>query len=473
MNFVHPDFFIFIAIFLAPYYFLPDRGRLGWILAGSYVFYAYFSIPYCLLLLASTAVDFVLARCIQASTDPASRRKLACASLVLNLGLLGTFKYTEFVWNELVFPLAALGGYEIGTLPKGLPPVGISFFTFQTLSYTLDVYRGDLKPSRSWLQFASYVSLFPQLVAGPIVRARDLLPQLEVLKRARAVEVWEGAQRFAWGFLKKACIADSLALLFVDPCFRDVQSASPGMVLFAVLAYSFQIYFDFSGYSDMAIGLGRVLGFHFPENFMHPYRAASFSEFWQRWHISLSSWLRDYLYIPLGGNRGGPWRNIFNLMLTMLLGGLWHGASLLFVLWGLMHGVWLMLERLCVWALPEFWRARVPRPLKVLTCFVLVSLTWIPFRAGDSATMAGIVQALCQISLEDLRQTWQGLGWSGQGLLLAAPFSHYAMEPLWKLLRFSQWPLEPRVVVFTGLIFVGLHYFPESTEVQPFIYFQF
>ncbi len=471
MNFVDPVFFVFLALFIGPYLLLKGSARMAWLLLASYVFYGWASPAFTLLLLASTLGDYLIGLGME-KRDAAGRRRLAVWSVVLNLGFLGYFKYSAFVWNDLLAPLCAWLGRPLLPVERDLPPVGISFYTFQTLSYSLDVWRGEIPASRSLLRFATYVSMFPQLVAGPIVRARDLLPQLDNPRLPNAAAARAGLLRCTRGFLKKACLADSLALLLVDPCYANPAAHGPGEVLLAVIAYSFQIYFDFSGYSDMAIGLGQLLGFRFQENFDHPYRARSFSEFWSRWHISLSSWLRDYLYIPLGGNRLGRARTLVNLLLTMLLGGLWHGASLLFLLWGLLHGLFLVAQRLFEWRWPAA-RRWVPEGIKTAVCFALVTLAWIPFRAGSCDKMLAVFSGLAHLNAASLEQALTRGSWP-VGLLLCICFAaHFLAAPLAKLARFRAWPLELRLAAWASIAFWCLHYFPEDAKVQPFIYFQF
>jgi alginate O-acetyltransferase complex protein AlgI len=295
---------------------------------------------YLLAVLVGTIVlDYYLALWIEATEHPLARRVLVIVSLCSNLGILAFFKYTDFFTQDVLhLPVARL---------NLILPAGISFHTFQSLSYTIDVYRKQLRATRSPVQFATFVLFFPQLVAGPIVRAQDLLPQLGDLPALRLEAATRGVFRIVIGLFKKIALADTLALALVDRVFDPDSTAhfSSVEVLVAVYAYALQIYLDFSAYSDIAIGSAEILGFTLPENFRTPYRSADLQEFWRRWHISLSTWLRDYLYITLGGNRGAPWRTYFNLALTMLLGGLWHGASWTFVVWGALHGLGLAVTR--------------------------------------------------------------------------------------------------------------------------------
>ncbi len=378
--------FLYLAFVLGAYYGLGrllggvrlNRARLALLLVASLWFYGWQRFDYIALILFSTLVDFYAASRIAAGGAPRRRRAFLLLSLVVNLGLLGFFKYFNFGVETLNDAMALFDGKPVASpFPDLVLPVGISFYTFQSMSYTIDVYRGVVRPSKGFLPFAAYVSLFPQLVAGPIVRYRDLAAELE--KRRHTLEAFAGGVfLFMLGFAKKTLIANNAGILAaswgetVHPGLLDAWSGA--------VAYTVQIYFDFSGYSDMAIGLGAMLGFHFPVNFDAPYKAASITDFWRRWHISLSTWLRDYLYIPLGGNRGGPFRTARNLMLTMLLGGLWHGAAWNFVLWGGWHGLWLGIERAIGKRSP--FSSRIPGQQWAGT-LVIVIFGWILFAAPD------------------------------------------------------------------------------------------
>lgn len=469
MNFTHPHFFLFLPIFFLGYASLKGNPRLIWLLISSYVFYGYFSWAYAFLLLLSTAVDYVLALYMD-KYQPEKKKKWVVLSIVFNLGLLFSFKYVAFVWNTLVLPILENIDFEVSVMEDRLPPVGISFFTFQTMSYAIDVYRGHLKATKSFLDFAVYVSMFPQLVAGPIVRAKDLLPQIKEFAGVKWDKLEDGVQLFLRGLFKKACVADSLALLIVDPGFANLDSSTPEWRILVMLAYSFQIYFDFSGYSDMAIGMGKIMGFEFPVNFNHPYRSASFSEFWTRWHISLSSWLRDYLYIPLGGNRCSMIRQSINLLFTMLLGGLWHGASWMFVLWGGLHGLMLILQRI-VSKIPLL--GFCPRWVKILVVFMLTTLLWVPFRSPDFESVLLIWSSCFDVSFQGILDLHLRLNWQIKLLFLIAIGSHFAMAAWPKHWNLKFLPMPLRAVVWSTLVFWLLHFYPEQSDVQPFIYFQF
>ncbi len=377
------------------------------LLVGSIVFYAAWKPPYLLVLATPAVIDYFCARRIEAATDPRVRRRWLLLSLVTNLGLLGYFKYTNF----FIDAFAALLGVAAHHLAIVLP-VGISFFIFKTLSYTIDVYRRELPATRSWWRYALFVSFFPELVAGPIVRASIFLPQLRRQLRPSWRRGFAGAQLVLLGLTKKLVIADRLAVI-ADPVFADPGVFAPLTVAQGVLAYSLQIYCDFSGYSDMAIGIARIIGFDLPENFRLPYSATSVTEFWRRWHITLSSWLRDYLYIPLGGNRHGTLRTGVNLTLTMLLGGLWHGASWTFVVWGMLHGIGLLIHRLWKKSVPAT-RGPVAAVLGWALTFTFVTFAWIFFRAHDFAIADIMVRKL--VGLEP-----GGVEWPFAPLFLLLP----------------------------------------------------
>src|SRR5215831_921058 len=339
-------FLQFFAAFLLLYFLCRNSllARNLLIVAASWLFYGWWDYRFLALIIFSGCFDFLAGLLIARATDPQGRRVFLAASVAVNLLLLGFFKYFDFFLGSMSAMLTALHlPVHFRTLGIILP-VGISFYTFQSLSYVIDVYRGQLQPTRSLLQYLAFVSFFPQLVAGPIQRGYQLLPQLARTLTINPQMLTEGLWLILWGLFKKVVVADNLAPL-VEMVFDNPVSSGPA-VLSGTLAFAFQIYGDFSGYSDMARGLARVLGFDVTANFNLPYFAMDLRDFWRRWHITLSSWLRDYLYISLGGNRRGPNRTAVNLLLTMLLGGLWHGAAWNYVLWGAWHGLGLMVTRL-------------------------------------------------------------------------------------------------------------------------------
>jgi D-alanyl-lipoteichoic acid acyltransferase DltB (MBOAT superfamily) len=385
------EFILFFALFLAAYFGSKGKARL-WVSAiGSYFFYGWWDWRFCSLLFLSTFTDYHLAAMLASRASQASRRRILVFSLVVNLGVLALFKYYDFFAVSLQAGLGRLG-WQVGLPMLHLAlPIGISFYTFHSLSYTIDVYRRELAPEPSFLRYTVFVAFFPHLVAGPIVRAHDILPQLR-RDHEWSWDRWtSGFSLVVWGLFKKVVVADTLSEL-VDHRFAHPELHGSLSLLIGVIAYALQIYADFSGYSDVAIGLARIFGIEFPINFVRPYFATSFREFWTRWHVSLSTWLRDYLYIPLGGNRGGRLATYRNLALTMLLGGLWHGASWTFVLWGALHGSYLVIERMLARvservAFLSSVPVRLRRALGMLTVFSGTCLAWVFFRAqsvGDA-----------------------------------------------------------------------------------------
>jgi D-alanyl-lipoteichoic acid acyltransferase DltB (MBOAT superfamily) len=390
-------FVLFLAIVLLLHY-LPFAWRLKKfnLLMASYVFYAAWNPPFVVLLWFSTVVDWFAAREMERSDTVAFRRLMLGVSLATNLGLLAFFKYGNFAVDSFAQMVNACGiSYAPATMDIILP-VGISFYTFQTLSYTLDVYRRKATTWGSFLDFALYVTFFPQLVAGPIVRAVDFLPQCSEPRKASASQVGWGLSLLLLGLFQKVVVADGLLAPIADAVYGTSVAPTFASAWVGTLAFSGQIFCDFSGYSTCAIGVAMCLGFSLPDNFRFPYAAVGFSDFWQRWHVSLSSWLRDYLYIPLGGNRNGNIRTYANLMFTMLIGGLWHGASWVFVVWGGLHGLYLVAEKLIrSWMVSR--RLRTPAwmwPLWGLSTFALICFTWVFFRARTFEQAFSIAAAM-------------------------------------------------------------------------------
>lgn len=390
----HIFIFYFLPLVLLIYYFLP-KFKNHFLLAASYVFYGWWDPWFVFLMVIATLVNYIGGYVIVHSQDsPARRHAAVVASVAVSLSLLGFFKYFMFMERNVNWILENLGSDALPVIEIILP-VGISFFIFQSISYTVDVYRGDAPPARSLWDFACFVALFPQLIAGPIVRYNTVADQL--VCRVHSLERFSsGVALFILGFAKKLLLANFVGKI-ADAVF---EAESPGTLdaWYGVTAYAFQIYFDFSAYSDMAIGLGRMLGFEFPRNFNAPYHAESITDFWRRWHISLSTFLRDYLYIPLGGNRLGERRTYINLTIVMLLGGLWHGASWVFVIWGAYHGLLLAFER---------WRGKtsvyeaLPRAMRVGLTFVLVLFSWVLFRCPTLEGTAAYFRAM--FGLNDAR----------------------------------------------------------------------
>jgi alginate O-acetyltransferase complex protein AlgI len=365
----------FIPIFFSLYYLISQRYRNWLILGGSLLFYAVGAGSTVVVLVVSIYVNQFLAVRIEPAPGP-RRKALLAAGIVLNLLGIAYYKYATFLWRVAGDGVAALGLHPLPAAPEIPLPIWISFFTFQAVSYLIDVYRLDVPAASSYGEFATYHSLFPQLIAGPIVRYREIRAEMPARRIDRAA-LTEGAYRFCLGLGKKVVIADNLGTV-ADAAFAlPADQLACGHAWVGIICYSLQIYFDFSGYSDMAIGLGRLLGFHFPENFDQPYRSDSVTEFWRRWHMTLSRWFRDYLYIPLGGNRRGALRTAVNLWIVFFLCGLWHGAGLTFIVWGLYHGFLLTVERVIDSRLG--WRPK--GTLGIVQTFSLVTIGWVFFRA--------------------------------------------------------------------------------------------
>ena len=462
------EFWIFLPLVLLFSRLLPRRPRNLFLLVASYLFYMWWDARFIVLIVASTLVDFLVGRSLHEARGR-SRSWLLVASLAANLGLLGFFKY----YNFLAGSVASLLGVSTRTLHLNIVlPVGISFYTFQSMSYTIDIYRGKLEPVKRLTDFALYVVFFPQLVAGPIVRAREFFPQLFQWQPPSHERTEKGISLILIGLIKKMVLADHFARIS-DLYFGDV-AAHPGAwaAWSATFAFAMQIFFDFSGYTDIARGCGRLLGYEFPVNFRRPYLAASITEFWRRWHISLSSWLRDYLYIPLGGNRRGNWRTYENLIVTMLLGGLWHGASWNFVLWGGYHGLLLAGER---WVRDRFQNLSIPQwlrlvllPLRTAAAFLLVMVGWVFFRASSFQDSFAVLKSMF---------LWESTGAMllPSGLILATALTlivALAEERRALLANLHLAPVWARVSTYAFLLIV-LELFSVTSEEIPFVYFQF
>ncbi len=381
------SFIIFMLVVL-----LACRWSGSWqvrrifLLIGSYLFYAAWNPPFVLLLIISTLVDWFVAGGITRSGNKNVRKLLLSLSMLVNLGMLFYFKYGNFILDNFTVLVNSFGFVWQPAAMNIILPVGISFYTFQTMSYTIDVYAGKTKQWHSFIDYALYVTFFPQLVAGPIVRATDFLPQCTSHKNAGSDQLGWGLILLVVGLFSKMVLADIFFSPVCDKVFNEISKPGQLEAWAGVLAFAGQIFCDFSGYSTCAIGVALCLGFALPDNFRFPYAAVGFSDFWNRWHISLSTWLRDYLYISLGGNRRGSCRTYVNLMLTMLLGGLWHGASWLFVVWGGLHGCFLIAERLVKqfkWSDNPVWRKIPVQFALALLTFICVCFAWVFFRATD------------------------------------------------------------------------------------------
>ncbi len=451
-------FALFFLIVYPTYLALKrTRLRLPWLLASSYFFYACFHPLYPILIAYASLVDYS----VVVRMERSSHRKLwLCVSIINNLALLSFFKYGVFITDNINVLLSSLGiSYSVPE-PGILLPVGISFYTFQSMSYTIDYYRGNIESQKSFIRYAAFVSLFPRLVAGPIERAKNLLPQLHSTPRVCLQDVTDGLSLFIVGLFKKVALADYLAL-YVDKVYSAPQQfQSPALVL-ATFLFSWQIYFDFSGYTDMARGVARMMGFRLMLNFNNPYLATGLGDFWQRWHISLSSWFKDYVYIPLGGNRRGMFNTYINMFLTMVISGLWHGAAWTFVIWGALHALGRFLTREL--ERTAFYKEKVPKLVKQLFVFVFVTFAWIFFRA-ENISDAGVIITRVFSS-----------GWANPYCPLLALVFIFSVW-LYQFVYESQakWILQLRPVR-VGIVILMIFYlavFAPSSE-QPFIYSQF
>jgi D-alanyl-lipoteichoic acid acyltransferase DltB (MBOAT superfamily) len=461
MLFNTAGFFLFLAIVLALFYAAPRRFRRYILLGASYFFYASWNPKFIALLLTLTAIDYTAGIWLERAEEPGRRKAILVMSLAANLGFLGFFKYYNFLASNVAL---ALGRPARAFWLDIVLPLGISFHTFQSISYVVDVYRREQKAVRSPVDYALFICFFPQLVAGPIVRARDFFRDLYHWRAPSSDEVSRGLFLITLGLTKKMAFADQFAK--VANAYFANSAAQPGRLTAwsGVTAFALQIYFDFSGYTDMAIGMAKLLGFHFPVNFRRPYLAGSITDFWHRWHISLSTWLRDYLYIPLGGNRHGRWKTYRNLMLTMLLGGLWHGANWNFLIWGGYHGTLLAVERAAG-------RKRKPLPwtgpVRAALTFCFASIGWVFFRAADLHQSAAILtQMFAGSAGHNLLPPWQ-MGLAVVSLILAL------LEEKWEFLeRLTTAPAWAYAGALTVMFFC-LEIFGVIDAAIPFIYFQF
>ena len=484
MVFTSPTFlFGFLPIILALYYFSPWKIKNTILFAGSLIFYAWGETFYVLIMIISIlsnhAFGVRIGRLSRGLHDENKKRKALLASAIaVNLLLLGWFKYANFLFENINLVLEWLSLSPL-IIKKVHLPLGISFFTFQAISYIVDVYRNETPAQKSRYQLGLYISLFPQLIAGPIVRYHDVVGQ--IIKRAHSIELFaSGVQRFVFGLAKKMLIANPLGEVADNVFAQSAGDLSSPVAWLGITCYSLQIYFDFSGYSDMAIGLGRMFGFRFLENFNYPYISKSIQEFWRRWHISLSSWFRDYLYIPLGGNRGSPARTYLNLTLVFLLCGFWHGASWNFIVWGMLHGTFLVIER--AWLgkyLVNTWSV-----FRHIYTFFAVTIAWVFFRADtlpDALTylsvMFGSTGDVVPIYSVSYMLTKEAIVALIFGLILATPLYPFMLRKFAtietkNLVSTVTVHVLPNTVLFSVLLFLSLSKVATATY-NPFIYFRF
>ena len=477
--------FLFCALLFLPLYMLLRRTttlRIIYVSLFSLFFYYESSGEYVLILLFAATMDFFIGRAIGRSEDEVYRKRLLITSICVNIGMLSYFKYFYFLLDLGQMLLASLGIVTEPAIPLEARdyfiPAGISFYTFQTLSYTAAIYRREITPLKRWIDYLFYLSFFPQLVAGPIVRAKDFIPQIYRRPQLLKAEYGEALTLILSGLVKKAIIGDFIGANLVDLIFAEPTRFTGLENLFAVYGYAMQIYCDFSGYSDMAIGIALLLGFRFNINFDSPYQSGNITEFWRRWHISLSTWLRDYLYIPLGGNRKGAIRTYVNLLVTMLLGGLWHGAAVRFILWGAIHGVALALHKLYMQIFDALgWRRK--KPLKIqrflgqIITFHLVCFAWIFFRADSMETALSVITQISDHFTPEVFLQFV-VGYKNVLLLLLLGYLlHFTSKK--QELRFRSWltdlPFIGQVCLFIVTVFLLIQI--RSADAQPFIYFNF
>jgi alginate O-acetyltransferase complex protein AlgI len=468
------EFLIFFFSVLIVFFSVPQKRRWFVLLLASYFFYGYWKPSYLILIAGSTIADYLLSNAIGKSKNDRKRKKLLSTSLILNLSLLFAFKYFDFLadsFNEIL--TTSDNSYKIKLLNLALP-VGISFYTFQTMSYTIDVYNRKIKPEKHFGIFALFVSFFPQLVAGPIERASNLLPQFKKDTFIDYDRFASGAQLILWGLLKKALIADRVGLI-ANEIFNNHEDYQGFTLIIGVICFAFQIYCDFSGYSDIAIGTARVFGYDLMKNFKSPYFASSLTDFWRRWHISLSTWFKDYVYIPIGGNKVLKWRWYFNLWITFLISGIWHGANWTFVLWGAIHGFGLVIENIL-----SYKRSDKFLLFKKLWIFSLICLAWIFFRANtisDAFTIIGNILSFdhyntSQLSLYIVPTSKNAVFSMDFILAYAGIFTLLFTEH--QLIVKNRWRLIPKnikLVLFSvaTVAFLLLGVF----DINEFIYFQF
>ncbi|MES2664284.1 MAG: MBOAT family O-acyltransferase [Pseudomonadota bacterium] len=463
MNFVTLQYAVFLTCVVTLYWQLNRLQQNRMLLAVSWFFYACWDWRFLGLIILICSVDFICGAKIAAADNKSQKRKWLISAIIIDLGILAYFKYMNFFIDSFVDIMAVIGVETSLPMLSIILPAGISFFTFQSLSYSIDIYRGELKPEKSLLDFYAFVAFFPQLVAGPIVRAQEFLFQLSEKRTFNSAVFERGIERILIGLVQKAVVADTLAIQWVEPVFSNPSEFGSASLWLASVAYAVQIYCDFAGYTNIAIGSSLLMGFSLPENFHYPYLAKNFSDFWRRWHMTMSRFFRDYVYIPLGGNRAGPTRSQFNLAATTLVSGLWHGASWNFVGWGAAHGAFLWIQRI----LPTLPSHLLIRCIKQIIFWILILLTWIIFRSQDwDTTQAYYYGLLFSEGVKQLEFSWFAsialfLGcadhiwvwWKGESYLSRKSL-------LWQ-----------RALFWFGLIMIVLYMKP--IEPNAFIYFQF
>jgi len=482
------QFLIFLPIVVTIFFLLPQKRRWILLLIASYYFYMCWKVEYIVLIIISTLIDYYVAKQMDSLKEKAKKKKWLYLSLMSNLGILFGFKYFNFINENIQSFFDHFNVFYNVPAFEVLLPVGISFYTFQTLSYTIDVYNGKTKAQKHLGVFAVFVSFFPQLVAGPIERSNRLLPQFFIKHNFSYERARYGLQQMMWGFFKKVVIADRLAII-VDGVYNNLDSYSGFPLIIATIFFTFQIYCDFSGYSDIAIGSARVMGFELMENFKRPYFSKSISEFWKRWHISLSSWFRDYLYIPLGGNKVVKWKWYYNLFITFLVSGFWHGANWTFIIWGALHGTYLMSAIILakpkeiILSFLKLKNTTIHKLYQVSITFLLAVFAWIFFRANNITDAIYVITHLFT-DIEDytnfavMKLKLRGLGVGMNDLLIS--FGLIIFMELFNLyerggdvwLKLKSKPKWLRWSVYYIIMF-GILFLAPYSKVSNFIYFQF
>ena len=457
-----PFLFFFFPLFILLYFILPFKYKNYILLLFSLIFYAWGEPIYILLMIFSSIVDFINGKNIEKYKDDNKKKKIfLIISIIINISLLGFFKYADFfikVINNILY-------LDIPLLNLGLP-IGISFFTFQTMSYSIDVYRGDVKAEKDFLTFMTYVCMFPQLIAGPIVRYETVSNELHK-RDINFKKFADGFTRFLRGLFKKVLIANNIGLLFTLITSSEVNELSIMTGILAIASYAFQIYFDFSGYSDMAIGMGNMCGFTFLENFNYPYISKSITEFWRRWHISLSSWFKDYVYIPLGGSRVNILKNIRNILVVWILTGFWHGASWNFIFWGLYYGILLLLEKFVL----KKYIDKLPDFVKHIYTIILVFIGWMIFAFDDSKYLFGFIKALTSNKFVDSAFLYYFKNYF-LILVIATVFSLPVYPKVKEKMNNTIFTSLLSISIYVILFIITLSYLVSDTY-NPFLYFRF
>lgn len=464
----------FLPIFLLAYHLTPNKLKNACILIFSIVFYAWGGPKFIFVILGTTLLDFILVRKMAESKSSKTKKQLLVISLIINIGLLFYFKYCNFFIENINAVLGLAGVKEISWL-KIVLPIGISFYTFESVTYVVDVYRGIHKPLKNFWHYQTYILLFPKLIAGPIVRYHDIADQITDREKNYTADVkLSGFYTFCIGLAKKVIIANTIGSQADDVFKLDTQHLDSAAAWVGAIAYTFQIYFDFSGYSDMAIGLCKIMGFRIPENFNNPYLSSSITEFWRRWHMTLGAWMKNYLYIPLGGNKVGSNAKLYrNLLIVFLLSGLWHGAAWTFIFWGAFHGLFLILERLFLLKV----YAKTSKIFSTLITFLIVVVGWVYFRSADMSQANHIVKAMFSFNFTDGKFALHNDFYFS--VCLATFFSFFACLPFTKNLQVKVYGENHTVLsnmmmlsISILLFYISLSYIA-ALDFNPFIYFRF